>query len=65
MEVSPAPEPTEGRTCTACGGKLVVKILNYFYEHGTDVITPADKVERCLSCGRLTVLVSNGPERTF
>lgn len=60
-----APEPIERRTCTAGGGKLVVEILNYYYEHGTDVITPADKVENCLSCGRSTLLVSNGPERTF
>jgi hypothetical protein len=61
----PAPEPIEGRTCSACGGKLVVEILNYHYEHGTDVISPADKVEKCLSCGRSTVLVSSGPERPF
>jgi hypothetical protein len=59
----PAPEPIEGRTCSACGGKLVVEILNYYYEHGTDVITPADKVEKCLNCGRLTVLVSSGSDR--
>ena len=53
-KVHPDPEPIEGRTCGACGGKLVLVILNYYCEPSTDVITPADKVEKCLSCGRLT-----------
>jgi hypothetical protein len=61
----PNPERIEGRTCCLCGGKLVLIILNYHYEHGTDVISPADKAEKCLSCGRVTVLVSPGPERLF
>jgi hypothetical protein len=52
----PYPEPIEGRTCGACGGKLVLIILNYYCEPWTDVITPADKAEKCLSCGRLTEL---------
>jgi hypothetical protein len=52
----PDPEPIEGRTCAACGGKLVLIILNYYCESWTDVITPADTAEKCLSCGRLTRL---------
>jgi hypothetical protein len=61
----PAPEPIEGRACVACGSRLVLIILNYYCEPGTDVITPADKVEKCLGCGRLILLVSRGPERQF
>lgn len=61
----PAPEPIEGRACIACGSKLVRIILNYYCEPVTDVITPADKVEKCLGCGRSTLLVSRGPERSF
>jgi hypothetical protein len=61
----PAPEPIEGRACVACGSKLVLIILNYYCEPVTDVITPADKVEKCLGCGRLILLVSPGPERLF
>jgi hypothetical protein len=52
----PDPEPIEGRTCGACGGKLVLVILNYYCDPG-DIITPADTAEKCLSCGRSTVLI--------
>ena len=52
----PAPEPIEGRTCGACGGKLVLVILNYHCEPWTDVIIPADKAEKCVRCGRLIEL---------
>lgn len=61
----PAPEPIEGRRCIACGSKLVLIVLNYYCDPVTDVITPADKVEKCLGCGSLTLLVSRGPERCF
>lgn len=57
----PDPEPIEGRTCTACGGKLVVEVLNYFWDRGTDHCAPADKKERCLGCGRETVVIASGP----
>ncbi len=62
---APQTTPIEGRTCAACGGKLVMEILNYYCEYGTDVISPADTSEQCLSCGRLTVSTSPGPERRF
>ena len=52
----PDPEPVEGRTCRVCGGKLVLVLLNYFCDGETDVITPADKAEKCLSCGRSFVI---------
>jgi hypothetical protein len=39
---SPAPKPIEGRICSVCGGKLVVEILNYFWDRGTDVCSAAD-----------------------
>lgn len=50
------PEPIAGRTCGACGGRLMLIVLNYYCEQWTDVITPADKAEKCLGCGRLTEL---------
>jgi hypothetical protein len=46
----PDPEPIEGRTCAACGGTLVLMILNYHMEGGTDFVTPADKAEKCILC---------------
>jgi hypothetical protein len=49
-------EPIEGRTCGACGGKLLLVILNYYCDPG-DIITPADTAEKCLSCGASTVLI--------
>jgi hypothetical protein len=49
----PDPEPIVGRTCHVCGGKLVLIILNYFRDEITDVFTPADKVEKCVNCGRV------------
>ena len=52
-KIPPDPEPVEGRTCAACGGKLVREILNYYFLPG-DVIVPADTVDRCLSCGKAT-----------
>lgn len=47
------PEPIQGRACALCGGKLVLAVHNYFRDEVTDVMTPADKVEKCLSCGTL------------
>lgn len=52
----PDPTPIEGRVCSVCGGNLVLDILNYYCEQGTDVITPADTAEKCLSCGKVTVI---------
>ena len=54
IKFPPDPEPIHGRTCQVCGGKLVLVILYYHWDHGTDVATPADKAEKCLSCGRLS-----------
>jgi hypothetical protein len=54
IKFPPDPEPIHGRTCQVCGGKLVLVILNYDWDHATDVVTPADKAEKCLSCGRLS-----------
>jgi hypothetical protein len=52
----PVPEPIEGRSCGTCGGQLVLVVLTYNYERGTDIFTPADTEERCLGCGRTTTL---------
>jgi hypothetical protein len=52
---SPDPKPIEGRTCGACGGKLVLIGL-YNWERSTDVFTPAGTGEKCLRCGTLTEL---------
>jgi hypothetical protein len=52
----PDPQPIEGKTCRVCGGKLVLVILNYFRDRDPDVFTPADKAEKCLSCGRSFVV---------
>jgi hypothetical protein len=51
VKFPPDPKQIEGRTCRLCGGTLVLLILNYFRDEITDVITPADQVEKCLSCG--------------
>ena len=57
----PDPEPVTDSTCQVCGGKLVVEILNYYREEVTDVVTPADTKETCLSCGKVTVVIASGP----
>jgi uncharacterized protein with PIN domain len=48
----PDPEPT-GKACPLCGGELVLVILNYYRDEITDVFTPADKAEKCASCGKV------------
>lgn len=52
VKFPPDPEPIRGRTCAVCSGKLVL-VQNYFRDEVTDVVTRADKVEKCLSCGML------------
>ena len=52
VKFPPDPEPIEGRVCGECGGKLVLVILNYDWDRVTDAVTPADKAEKCLNCGR-------------
>jgi hypothetical protein len=51
----PDPKPIEGRTCGACGGRLVLIGL-YNCEPSTDVFTLAGTGEKCLRCGTLTEL---------
>jgi hypothetical protein len=58
IKFPPDPEPIHGRTCQVCRGKLVVEILNYFWDRETDVTAPADTKETCLSCGRATVRIA-------
>ena len=48
IKFPPDPEPIHGRTCQVCGGKLVLVMLNYHWDRGTDVTTPADTEETCL-----------------
>ena len=52
----PDPEPT-GQACPLCGGELVLVILNYYRDQITDVFTPADKAEKCASCGKVVRLL--------
>jgi len=40
----------EGKSCPACRGNTKVKILNYWCDPVTDIITPADTIEQC-DCG--------------
>jgi hypothetical protein len=47
------PEPITDRTCQVGGGNLVLVVLNYHWDHGTDVVIPADRAEKCLSGGRV------------
>lgn len=37
-------------TCPSCGSKTRVKVLNYWCAPWTDVISPADTREHCISC---------------
>ena len=53
VKFPPVPEPEMDRTCQVCGGNLVLVVLNYHWDHGTDVVIPADRAEKCLSCGRV------------
>jgi hypothetical protein len=50
----PPPQPIVGEACPTCGGMLVSDIINYWIGPWTDVITPADKAERCVRCGEVT-----------
>jgi len=36
--------------CPSCGGKTKIRVLNYWCEPWTDVISPADTREHCLAC---------------
>jgi hypothetical protein len=42
--------PLEGGTCPNCGAKTKVKILKYWCDSMTDIVTPADTLEHC-ECG--------------
>lgn len=42
--------PLKGGTCPSCGGKTKVKILKYWCDSMTDIVTPADSLEHC-ECG--------------
>ena len=53
VEFPPGPEPITDRTCQVGGGNLVLVVLNYHWDHGTDVVIPADRAEKCLSGGRV------------
>jgi hypothetical protein len=50
------------KTCPACGGHFKVKILKYWCDPVTDIITPADTIEQC-DCGWTGVIVEH--ERPF
>ena len=41
---------TDGKTCPTCGGKTKLKVLKYWCDPVTDIITPADTIDHC-SCG--------------
>jgi hypothetical protein len=77
VETIPAPRTTETekektqrqeragaptKICPVCGGAVVTKVLNYWCEPSTDVITPADTTETCVDCGKVvtTTLLSRG-----
>ena len=55
----PAPELPGGGKCPACGSATTTKILNYWCDSVTDIITPADTKESCVSCGWAGPLVEN------
>jgi hypothetical protein len=42
--------PLKGGTCPNCGGKTKIKILKYWCDSMTDIVTPADTLEHC-ECG--------------
>jgi hypothetical protein len=48
----------DGKTCPACGGNTRVRILNYWCDPVTDIITPADTIEEC-DCGWTGLLVEH------
>ncbi len=50
----PGAQFIDDKTCHSCGGRLVL-IQLYDCEPWTDVITPAELVEKCLQCGGFTV----------
>jgi hypothetical protein len=56
--VPSTPRPAEGRTCPACGATTKIKILNYWCDPVTDIITPADTIEQC-DCGWASAIVEH------
>jgi hypothetical protein len=48
----------DGEICPACGGNTKVKILNYWCDPVTDIITPADTIEQC-DCGWTGLVVEH------
>ena len=48
----------EGKACPECGGNTKVRILNYWCDPVTDIITPADTVEQC-DCGWTGLVVEH------
>jgi hypothetical protein len=48
----------DGKICPACGGNTKVKILNYWCDPVTDIITPADTIEQC-GCGWTGLVVEH------
>src|SRR5580765_5513067 len=46
----PQPDLLKGGTCPSCGGKTRVRVLNYWCEPWTDVVSPADTIEHCIVC---------------
>ena len=43
-------DAADRRACPACGVKTKVKILKYWCDPVTDIVTPADTIEQC-DCG--------------
>lgn len=44
------PDGTAPRRCPECGGELIEKALNYWYEQTTDYLTAADTILVCRLC---------------
>ena len=52
---------SEPKRCSVCGGKLVVEVLNYWWDLGPDTVSPADTKETCLNCGKVEVQIASVP----
>ena len=48
----------DGKVCPTCGRNTKVKILNYWCDPVTDIITPADTIEQC-GCGWTGLVVEH------
>jgi len=58
ITLASSPAIADEKTCPSCGGSAKIKILNYWCDPVTDIITPADTVEEC-DCGWIGSVVEH------